>query len=385
MYLYCLKLGMIVFATFMSCSAAAVSDPLNDLQKRLESLDYISYVYQREGNYTSDGHFHQYKGEVFFDFTNKMSSIGANCYFESSEYIAVYNGTELFHCDKRTKEIQVGVNLTPEEIDSEIFLPCSILSIKNALPWVMEDKEIYKRYRDTLVNGRKTLMIRLEFKKRTISGIGKPWNISKRENLYYSIFVDSENGLPFQILMQNGDNSDYFKATFTNIIDNNNLKTPETFYYSNYLKYFKLSQKKNSEKLILPGTRAPDFTLLSHNTKEKVDLNSIKTPFTLIVFAIVNCGYSQEMIPRLNKIYNSKFQDKFTVLIINPYDSENLIDKFINITQPQRSFRILLEGKSVAKQYGINGYPTTVLLDKEKNVMFISPGFDETKILSLIK
>ncbi len=385
MYSCCLKLGMIVLASFFSRSASAVSNPLNDLQKRLESLNYISYVYQREGNYSSDGHFHQYKGDVFFDFTNKASSIGASCYFENSEYIAVYNGTELFHCDKRTKDIQVGVNVTPEEIDSEIFLPCSMLSIKNALPWVMEDKGVYKRYKDTLVDGKRSLMIRLEFKKRTISGIGRPWNISKRENLYYSIFVDMQNGLPFQVLMQNGENSDYFKATFTDIIEDKNLKTPEVFYYSTYLKDFKLSQKSNKEKLILPSTMAPDFTLVSHTTKERIGLSSINTPFTLIVFAIVNCGYSQEMVPRLNKIYNSIPRNKVTVLIVNPYDSENLIDKFINVTRPHSSYRILVEGKSLIKKYGINGYPTAVLLDKEKIVIFASPGFDEATILSLIK
>jgi hypothetical protein len=377
---------MIFFcASIFGSDVLAFSDPLNDLHHRLQALKYISYVYQREGNYSSEGHLHKYEGKMFFDFTKKENHIGANCYFENNEYIAVYNGTELFHCDKRTQSLEVRVNLAPEEIDSEIFLPCSMLSIRNALPWVIEDKGVYKKYEDTVVNGIKSLKIQLEFKKKTISGIGTPWNILKRETLFYSIFVDLQTGLPFQVMMQNGENNDFFKTSFSDIIVDKFVKAPEEFYYSSYLNDFKLTTKLNKVELIAPYSKAPDFTLATQNTKEKIQLNKVNTPFTLIVFAIVNCGYSQEMVSKLNRIYHSKLSEKVTVLIVNPYDSEFLIDKFIELTKPHSSFRILVNGKSVALEYGISGYPTTVLLGKEKSVLFASPGFNEEAIVALLK
>lgn len=116
-------------------------------------------------------------------------------------------------------------------------------------------------------------------------------------------------------------------------------------------------------------------------------MESLKGKYVLLDFWAVWCGPCIDEIPNLKKLYAAADKSQFEIIGIvgdSPSQSlEELIDKQ-GINWPQ----ILSdETNEITKKYGINGYPTTFLLDKEGTIIAKNlRGTElEEKILSLIK
>lgn len=102
----------------------------------------------------------------------------------------------------------------------------------------------------------------------------------------------------------------------------------------------------------------------------------------MLDFWIKNCGPCIQSVPHLNNL-QSKFKNKeFSLVSINSYDSkEDVIwfcDKF------KVNYPVLLNGKSVAEEYGVSGFPSIILIDKKGKIFYSTAGFDQLEIEKLI-
>ncbi len=88
------------------------------------------------------------------------------------------------------------------------------------------------------------------------------------------------------------------------------------------------------------------------------------------------CFLVVHSVPHLNELQD-KFKDKsFKIISINSYDSKEDVSWFCN--KHNINFSVLLNGKEVAEKYGVSGFPTFFVIDKEGKVIYSTAGHDKS-------
>lgn len=117
-----------------------------------------------------------------------------------------------------------------------------------------------------------------------------------------------------------------------------------------------------------------DFTL------EKIDggtitLSQLKKKVILIDFWATWCPPCQEAIPHLVDLYD-KYKDKgLEVLGISLDQNKEAIPPFIN--EYKINYPVLVGNQEVARKYQIQGIPTFVVFDRNRNIVYREVGFSE--------
>ena len=118
------------------------------------------------------------------------------------------------------------------------------------------------------------------------------------------------------------------------------------------------------------GEMAPDFTL--KNTKGKsVSLKSLRGKWVVLDFWATWCGPCKASIPHLKEYYE-KYAGKFEVMGIAGSSKEEdwkvMVNDYklpwINVINPQDA----AEANDVLKLYGIEAFPTYIIIDKEGKI-----------------
>jgi thiol-disulfide isomerase/thioredoxin len=130
------------------------------------------------------------------------------------------------------------------------------------------------------------------------------------------------------------------------------------------------------------GKPAPDFTLKDHDGNE-VALSSLKGKVVVVDFWATWCGPCQLVMPTIQEIH-SKLADKgVVVLAVDTWDTRADCDEFLK-SHTQYTMRVLMDpaekkaADSIAtKLYGVNGIPTTVIIDKDGIVRTYAVGSHE--------
>lgn len=121
------------------------------------------------------------------------------------------------------------------------------------------------------------------------------------------------------------------------------------------------------------GKTAPDFTLKS-TTGKNVRLAEHRGDVVMVNFWATWCGPCRQEMPLLEKI-NKKYKDLgFTLLGVNVEADSSSMEKYLKDVPV--TFPILKDGtNSVAKLYGVDGMPSTVIIDRNGTVRFIHRGY----------
>lgn len=121
------------------------------------------------------------------------------------------------------------------------------------------------------------------------------------------------------------------------------------------------------------GRPAADFTLKS-TTGKNVRLAEQKGDVVMVNFWATWCGPCRQEMPLLEKI-NQKYKDLgFVLLGINVEEDTSGMSKYLKDVLV--TFPILNDGKNaVAKLYGVDGMPSTVIIDRNGVVRFIHRGY----------
>jgi thiol-disulfide isomerase/thioredoxin len=122
---------------------------------------------------------------------------------------------------------------------------------------------------------------------------------------------------------------------------------------------------------------APNFSLKTLEDQE-ITLSELKGKVVLLDFWATWCGPCKESIPHLVQIYKSN-QEKGFELIGMSMDKKGEVDTVRHFVRSMDiSYPIIMTPEDVARNYGIKGLPTTILIDKEGKIREKIVGFNSS-------
>ena len=120
----------------------------------------------------------------------------------------------------------------------------------------------------------------------------------------------------------------------------------------------------SEEKLL-----SPDWNLQDLNGKE-IWLSDTDKPIFINIWATW-CGPCKSEMPSINELYN-KYKNDIEFIIVSPDESLEILRLFESKTNYQIPF---YNAKSFTpSELQTNSYPTTVIIDKEKNISYKLTG-----------
>jgi thiol-disulfide isomerase/thioredoxin len=343
------------------------------VSRKLASLQHIRYHYKRVLNYSSENYHNEMDALVYLDFQSTDTLTGFRYQLGAGPIKEVFNGTEKFILNEKEKTMDVDPQPLKKSFTASFFYN-SVITLKNALPAIISDREIEKLLRDTSINHRNFYIITLTMHKKTISNLGNHFDeMTQERNIIYTITIDAKSLLPVTIRQANSINTDFTETNFTAIDTISYTPAAGSWFYTTYLAEYKPATQKDTPPLLATGANAPNWTLPFYNKTETIALNKMKGRVILLDFWIKNCGPCIESTPYLNALHK-KFNSKgVEFLSINAYDSKEDISWFCK--KHAIGYKVLMNGKAVAEQYGVSGFPTFFIIDKKGKIIYAAPGF----------
>ena len=381
---------LVIITLFITCflyseNLCHEQDPdsiLEEVSEKLISLKTIKYDLTRELNYPSQDYQVISEWSGFYGFSTLTKPSTLTYQVEGKNSTIIYNGTEEFVLDKKRKEIEVEEKRLEADIEGRSFFYNSIITLRNALPIIINDKDAIKTIRDTIINNKALKVVNVNVGKRRIQNFGNDFDIMQTKyDLIYEITIDPVTYLPVEILQKNNLDYDFIKTKFRNIKLNQDEPIKSSWYYSSYKPEYKIAKSKEMIKPLEIGKLAPKWTLKDLKTMKGVSTNDMEGKVVMIEFWIKNCGYCISSVPRLNEIYAKYKNEEFELLAINPYDSRKDMAFFVDKYNVEYSS--LINGKNVAKEYGAYTYPSIFIIDKNGKIIHTQEGLDEKAILEI--
>ena len=356
------------------------------LSKKLTSLQSISFQYYREINIPQNNYFDKFTGSCYIDFNETDKQTVSRFRMECDNYILIYNGTDEFFLDKKAKVYTITAQPKQRSFSTHTFFFNSIQTLRSVIQqWVQSDSiPMYER--DTLIENRAYKLVQVNMHQYPLLYVN---NFEKMERLpdsvtiFYTIIIDVETGLPYQILHTSNAWKSNYKTVFTNINTQPIEPEADSWYCSTYQKEYK-PKKKENRQLITPGAMMmPVWSLPEYNGKDNPVLKSseVKDKLVLFDFWIKACGHCMASFPvqqRLQKTYGGS---AFQLLSVNALEKKEDIGFFYKREKPL--YKMLYEGETMAKELGVDGYPTLILVDKAGKVIYA--GHDYNKVEELIR
>ncbi|MET0391667.1 MAG: TlpA disulfide reductase family protein [Chitinophagaceae bacterium] len=105
----------------------------------------------------------------------------------------------------------------------------------------------------------------------------------------------------------------------------------------------------------------------------KYKLKDLKGKVVVMNFWFVGCEPCRREIPELNKVVQDYKDSTDVVFLAVCLDDESPVEKFLE--KMPFAYNIIAGGRFITSQYGINSYPTHLILDKEGLVAFHATGY----------
>ena len=120
------------------------------------------------------------------------------------------------------------------------------------------------------------------------------------------------------------------------------------------------------------GQKVPDFAVTTVEGHE-LRLSEILEEKKLVVlnFWFADCPWCVKEFPVLELAY-SRYKEDVEVLALTPYDSKDAASAFAK--GHGLSFPVATCYESFARDFGVNGYPTSVFIDREGRISLIHAG-----------
>ncbi len=349
---------------------------LSEVSRKLNNLKKFEYENTRELNYPSENYHYTSSWKVFYDLETTDTLTGFKYQVEDSTSKEIYNGSEKFRLEKKTRTMQIDDHPGKSNFQHLSFLYNSIITLRNILPLLINDPTVTRTAIDTTARGIPCTQITLDLGKRRIQNLGHALDpMDTKYNFIYKILVQKADGLPYETIQANDANSDRITTTFIRLQANPVVPDELSWYYSTYVNsYRRTEDKATSPRLIAAGAQAPTWKLESPTNNTTISLDDLKGQVILLDFWIKNCGPCIQSVPHLNQL-KEKFKDRpVKIISINAYDSKADIAWFCNKHNIQ--YTVLSNGQAVAKEYGAADFPTLVIIDKSGKVVYTHTGFD---------
>lgn len=387
-YLF-LIVGILLSATTYAQDALGEQqDPnsiLKKVHKKLNSLKTFQYDITRELNYPSNDYLVILKWTGYYDFSLQQKPIPFRYQIEGSSHKWVYSGTEHLELNKSAKTIEIKEHPRKGYFEYLSFFYNSIITLRNVLPLIIEDKSATKTVTDTSINNQTYKLLKINLGKRGFSNLGSKLKVFKTtRNFIYHLLINPANYLPVEFLRKNDANNDFIKTSFSNFNFNPTPPSADSWHSSNYAGKFKPAKKRAMPKPLSIGSLAPNWKLKKLKGNKELTLNDFKGKVVLIDFWEKNCGYCIESVPYLIKLKKQLKHKNFELLAINAQDSKEKVARYVK--RHQINYPVLLNGKGVAKKYyGAVGYPRFFIIDKSGKIVSTHRGFTKASLLEMEK
>lgn len=121
------------------------------------------------------------------------------------------------------------------------------------------------------------------------------------------------------------------------------------------------------------NSAAPDFTLRGADGRN-VRLDELRGQVVLVNFWATWCGPCREEMPRLETLYEKYRKSGFVLLGVNVDDDPRIA--LATAAKLNVSFPVLLDtDKKVSKLYDLNTMPSTIVIDRDGKMRFLTRGF----------
>lgn len=129
--------------------------------------------------------------------------------------------------------------------------------------------------------------------------------------------------------------------------------------------------QQNAEAAYTPGERALDFiaTDVDGNTYK---LSDLKGKVVVLNFWFTKCGPCIAEMPQLNTLA-SNFRDKDVVFLALTFNKKEIVNQFLESNPFQ--YTILADANDVIKMYGVNSYPTSIVINKKGEIVLKELGY----------
>lgn len=132
------------------------------------------------------------------------------------------------------------------------------------------------------------------------------------------------------------------------------------------------------------GDKAPLFKLPQLEGKKKLSLKNYRGKVVYLDFWASWCGPCRQSLPMMNDIRNKLKKKGFEVLAVNLDEEPEAGQAFLK--QFPVSYPVVsdVEGKT-PEMYGVQGMPTSYLIDRKGKVQLVHVGFKKSDITELEK
>ncbi len=144
-------------------------------------------------------------------------------------------------------------------------------------------------------------------------------------------------------------------------------------------KLISLRLKPSSQTLAL-GSAAPGFSakdLKDHS----FDLKGLNGKTVVVNFWYTSCAPCIQEMPELNQLADKYKNDPKVIFLAITYDSPQQVISFLK--HKEFNFNIIAGRPDIIKQYHINAYPTSLVIDKTGTIAFILATYTGTNVQQL--
>lgn len=149
-----------------------------------------------------------------------------------------------------------------------------------------------------------------------------------------------------------------------------------------------VKEEKSTTKESTPQEKekvmAPDFTLKDMEGKD-VTLSSYRGKIVILNFWAVWCKYCKEEMPDLNELNETlKKENDAVILAVDVQESKDTVESYLD--KNKISLQVVLDSDgAVTGTYGVTGFPTTFVLNRDGSLFtYISGATNKETLLDIL-
>lgn len=121
------------------------------------------------------------------------------------------------------------------------------------------------------------------------------------------------------------------------------------------------------------GSTAPNWTLQTRESETIDYYQDSDNKVSVILFWATWCPYCATLMPHLEIVYRKYKNKGLKFYAIDIYEDGKL-DPVEYFTNKEYTYRLLLDGDLIAKDYGVKGTPGLYVVDKDKKIIYKRPA-----------